>query len=91
MAHKKGGGSSSNGRDSNPQHPGVKAYGGQWVGAGAIILRQRGTRFRPGRYARIARDDTIFATAAGLVRFAIGNRIHIDPLPETHARPAGTI
>ncbi len=82
MAHKKGGGSSRNGRDSNPQYLGVKAYGGQWVGAGTIILRQRGTRFLPGKHARIARDDTIFATSEGRVRFAIGNRVHVDPLVE---------
>jgi large subunit ribosomal protein L27 len=69
MAHKKGLGSSRNGRDSNAQYLGVKVFAGQRVGGGEIIVRQRGTRFRPGPGAGIGRDHTIFATRAGLVEF----------------------
>ena len=65
MAHKKGLGSSRNGRDSNPKMLGVKIFAGQQVGGGEIIVRQRGTRFRPGDGAGIGRDHTIFATRAG--------------------------
>ncbi|MBC7784561.1 MAG: 50S ribosomal protein L27 [Burkholderiales bacterium] len=76
MAHKKGGGSSKNGRDSNPQYLGVKAYGGQIVPAGSIILRQRGTKFVPGFNAGIGKDDTIFALIEGKVEFQ-GRKIHV--------------
>ena len=69
MAHKKGLGSSRNGRDSNAQRLGVKVFGGQPVKAGAIIVRQRGTRFRPGPGTDIGRDDTIFAVREGTVDF----------------------
>ena len=69
MAHKKGIGSSRNGRDSNPKMLGVKAFAGQQVTAGSIIVRQRGTRFRPGNGAGIGRDDTIFALRDGVVEF----------------------
>ncbi len=69
MAHKKGQGSTNNGRDSNPQYLGVKRYGGQVVTAGTIIVRQRGTKFFPGKNTKIAGDDTIFATADGTVQF----------------------
>jgi large subunit ribosomal protein L27 len=69
MAHKKGLGSSKNGRDSNAQRLGVKVFGGQQVKAGMIIVRQRGTRFRPGPGVGIGRDDTIFATREGVVEF----------------------
>ena len=69
MAHKKGLGSSKNGRDSNAQRLGVKVFGGQPVKAGAIIVRQRGTRFRPGPGAGIGDDDTIFAKREGVVSF----------------------
>jgi large subunit ribosomal protein L27 len=69
MAHKKGLGSSKNGRDSNAQRLGVKIFGGQPVKAGAIIVRQRGTRFRPGPGAGIGGDDTIFAKRDGMVEF----------------------
>ena len=65
MAHKKGLGSSRNGRDSNPKYLGVKVFAGQKVGGGEIIVRQRGTRFRPGDGAGLGRDHTIFATRAG--------------------------
>ncbi|HXI20678.1 MAG TPA: 50S ribosomal protein L27 [Gemmatimonadales bacterium] len=69
MAHKKGVGSSRNGRDSNPQYLGVKRYGGERVIAGNIIVRQRGTRFHPGTNVGRGRDDTLFALVDGVVRF----------------------
>jgi large subunit ribosomal protein L27 len=69
MAHKKGLGSSRNGRDSNPQMLGVKLFAGQDVTAGMILVRQRGTRFRPGDGTGIGKDDTIFAKRAGVVAF----------------------
>ena len=69
MAHKKGLGSSRNGRDSNAKRLGVKIFDGQAVSAGMILVRQRGTRFRPGAGAGIGRDDTIFATQDGTVQF----------------------
>ena len=69
MAHKKGLGSSRNGRDSNPKMLGVKVFAGQQVRAGSIIVRQRGTRFRPGPGAGLGRDDTIFALRDGRVEF----------------------
>lgn len=69
MAHKKGGGSSRNGRDSNPQMLGVKRSGGQKVKTGEIIIRQRGTHFHPGLGVGIGKDDTIFATMDGKVLF----------------------
>ena len=69
MAHKKGLGSSRNGRDSNPKMLGVKVFDGQGITAGTIIVRQRGTRFRPGPGTGIGRDDTIFAKRDGTVQF----------------------
>jgi len=69
MAHKKGGGSSRNGRDSNSQRLGVKRYGGEKVTAGSIIVRQRGTRFRAGTNVGIGSDDTLFALTDGVVQF----------------------
>ncbi len=69
MAHKKGGGSSRNGRDSESKRLGVKAFGGQDVTAGSIIVRQRGTRIHPGKNVGKGSDDTLFATQAGLVKF----------------------
>jgi large subunit ribosomal protein L27 len=69
VAHKKGLGSSRNGRDSNPKMLGVKVFAGQQVTAGSIIVRQRGTKFRPGSGAGIGRDDTIFALRDGTVEF----------------------
>ncbi len=74
MAHKKGLGSSRNGRDSNAKRLGVKVFAGQTVTGGEIIVRQRGTRFKPGEGVGIGRDDTIYARAAGTVRFAAGRR-----------------
>ncbi|HEV8358146.1 MAG TPA: 50S ribosomal protein L27 [Gemmatimonadales bacterium] len=69
MAHKKGVGSSKNGRTSNPQFLGVKKYGGEQVVAGNIIVRQRGTKFHPGKNVRRANDDTLFAVVDGRVAF----------------------
>ncbi len=69
MAHKKGVGSSRNGRDSNAQRLGVKRFGGELVNAGSIIVRQRGTRFEPGSNVGIGGDDTLFAKATGVVQF----------------------
>ena len=74
MAHKKGVGSSRNGRDSNPKRLGVKRYGGEWVSAGSIIVRQRGTHFHPGRNVGRGRDDTLFAKADGVVTFETHHR-----------------
>ena len=69
FAHKKGQGSSSNGRDSNPQYLGVKRSDGQMVTAGTIIVRQRGTKYHPGRNVGIGKDDTLFALSSGKVSF----------------------
>ncbi len=69
MAHKKGVGSSRNGRDSNAKHLGVKRYGGQAVNGGTIIVRQRGTRFKPGLNCGLGKDDTLYALIDGTVRF----------------------
>jgi len=69
MAHKKAGGSTRNGRDSNPKFLGVKRYGGESVQAGNILVRQRGTKFRPGDNVGVGRDHTLFATADGTVKF----------------------
>jgi large subunit ribosomal protein L27 len=69
MAHKKGVGSSRNGRDSNAQRLGVKRFGGQWVSGGSIIVRQRGTRFKPGLNVGIGKDDSLFAKVSGVVQF----------------------
>ncbi len=69
MAHKKGGGSTRNGRDSNSQRLGVKSYGGERVSAGSIIIRQRGTRFKPGWNVGKGKDDTLFALKDGVVKF----------------------
>ena len=76
MAHKKGQGSTRNGRDSNAQYLGVKVFGGQTIGVGGIIVRQRGTKFRPGRGVGRGRDDTLFALAEGKVRFQ-GRKVHV--------------
>lgn len=70
MAHKKGVGSSRNGRDSNAQRLGTKAFGGQFVTGGSIIVRQRGTKFHPGLNVGIGKDDTLFAKVDGVVQFA---------------------
>jgi large subunit ribosomal protein L27 len=72
MAHKKAGGSTRNGRTSNPKYLGIKRYGGQLVTAGTIIVRQRGTKFHPGCFVGRGGDDTLFAKATGLVCFSKG-------------------
>jgi large subunit ribosomal protein L27 len=79
MAHKKGGGSSKNGRDSNPQYRGVKAYGGQVVSAGSIIVRQRGTQFHAGFNVGQGTDYTLFALTDGKVEFQ-GKKVHVREL-----------
>ena len=87
MAHKKGVGSSRNGRDSNPKYLGVKIYGGQAIDAGNIIVRQRGTTFFPGLGVGMGTDHTIFATAEGKVTFKKGlkGRTFISVLPTAEA------
>ena len=84
MAHKKGVGSSRNGRDSNSQRLGVKRFGGQLVTGGSILVRQRGTKFKPGINVGIGRDDTLFAKIPGIVLFedkgATGRFISIQPV-----------
>lgn len=77
MAHKKGQGSSRNGRDSNPQYLGVKRYGGQKVRAGSIIVRQHGTKFRPGRHVGCGNDYTLYALVDGTVEFGTGRKVHV--------------
>ena len=81
MAHKKGGGSTRNGRDSNPQFRGIKRYGGQLVSAGTIIVRQCGTVFHPGRHVGQGKDFTLFALVDGTVKFQSNRKVHIDPQP----------
>ncbi|ACU53720.1 ribosomal protein L27 [Acidimicrobium ferrooxidans DSM 10331] len=86
MSKTKGGGSTKNGRDSNAQRLGVKAFGGETVKAGSIIVRQRGTRFFPGHNVGRGRDDTLFALAAGQVRFGVrrGRRVvDVEPAGES--------
>ncbi len=72
MAHKKGQGSSRNGRDSNPQFLGVKAFGGEKVSAGSILVRQKGTNFHPGKNVKLAGDHSLFSTIDGFVKFGRG-------------------
>jgi large subunit ribosomal protein L27 len=83
MAHKKGQGSSRNGRDSNPQYLGVKRFGGERVSGGSILVRQRGTKFFPGTNVGRGKDDTLFAKVPGVVRFQDrgrqGKLIHVVP------------
>ena len=84
MAHKKGVGSSRNGRDSNPQYLGVKRFGGEQVSAGSILVRQRGTKFHPGQNVGKGKDDTLFALIEGVVSFErIGrDRKQVSVLPQ---------
>lgn len=76
MATKKAGGSSRNGRDSNPKMLGVKAYGGQLISAGSIIVRQRGTQFHPSTNVGIGKDHTLFAKTDGYVEFSVGGKFN---------------
>jgi large subunit ribosomal protein L27 len=78
MAHKKGQGSSKNGRDSHAQRLGVKVFGGQAVRAGGIIVRQRGTHFHPGRNVKLGRDYTLFSLVEGTVKFELGSKRRIS-------------
>jgi len=85
MAHKKAGGSSRNGRDSESKRLGVKRYGGQFVAAGNILVRQRGTQFHPGEYVGIGKDHTLFALVDGTVKFQVKgprNRRTITVIPK---------
>lgn len=79
MAHKKGQGSSRNGRDSQSQRLGIKAHGGVRVTSGSIIVRQHGTRFRPGANTSMGRDYTIFAVADGVVSFTKSRKVNVTP------------
>ena len=85
MAQKKGGGSTRNGRDSQPKMLGVKAYGGETVSAGSIIVRQRGTRFHPGRNVGVGRDHTLFALVDGTVSFAVKGALNRQTVSVTPA------
>lgn len=91
MAHKKAGGSSRNGRDSNSQRLGVKRFGGQFVTGGSILVRQRGTRFKPGHNVGLGRDDSLFALIDGVVKFQdrgrMGKFISVLPGSASPARP----
>ncbi|PIO47876.1 MAG: 50S ribosomal protein L27 [[Chlorobium] sp. 445] len=84
MAHKKGAGSTKNGRDSNPKYLGIKAFGGELVSAGSIIVRQRGTIYKPGKYVGVGKDHTIYALKDGKVTFKRGKNdrvfVSIDPI-----------
>jgi large subunit ribosomal protein L27 len=88
MAHKKGGGSSTNGRDSHGQRLGIKRFGGQLVTGGSILIRQRGTRYKAGRNVGRAKDDSLFAMITGVVRFEdkgqTGRFISVLPLEEAN-------
>ena len=87
MAHKKAGGSSRNGRDSESKRLGIKAYGGELVNAGSIIVRQRGTQYHAGRNVGMGKDHTLFATATGHVKFGVAGpkskaTVSIEPAPQ---------
>jgi large subunit ribosomal protein L27 len=84
MAHKKGQGSTRNGRDSNPQYLGIKAYAGQVVTTGSIIVRQNGTKFKPGKNVGLARNDSLFALADGKVKFA-NYKVSVEPAAKVSA------
>lgn len=90
MAHKKAGGSTRNGRDSNPKYLGVKRFGGQTINAGTIIVRQRGTKFHPGVNVGMGRDHTLFALVDGKVKFVTKGAMNrkfvcIEPLTDSDA------
>jgi len=87
MAQKKGGGSTRNGRDSQPKMLGVKAYGGETIPAGSIIVRQRGTKFHPGANVGIGKDHTLYALIDGTVKFSVKGELRrstvsVEPLPQ---------
>lgn len=86
MAHKKGQGSTKNGRDSNPQYLGIKLYGGEAAKAGSIIVRQRGTVFHPGFMVEKGRDDTLFSLIEGTVVFQ-GRKVSVSPADPKAPRP----
>jgi large subunit ribosomal protein L27 len=81
MAHKKGQGSSRNGRDSNAQHRGLKTFGGEPVETGHVLVRQLGTLFKPGRNVGMGKDYTLYALASGIVKFQANRKVHVDPAP----------
>ncbi len=85
MAHKKGQGASRNGRDSNPQFRGIKAYDGERVKPGSIILRQCGTKFTPGRNVKMAKDCSLFALVDGIVQYQSNKRVHVNAAAESAA------
>jgi large subunit ribosomal protein L27 len=80
MAHKKGQGSCRNGRDSNPKSRGIKKYAGERVLSGNILVRQLGTRFKPGHGVRVGNDYTLYAVRDGVVRFQSNRSVHVDPV-----------
>jgi large subunit ribosomal protein L27 len=93
MAHKKAGGSTRNGRDSNPKYLGIKRYGGQMVLAGEILIRQRGTKFHPGQYVGIGKDHTLYALRPGRVKFGQKGRLNkpivsIEPIKDNEEAAA---
>lgn len=87
MAHKKGQGSTRNGRDSNPQYRGIKLYGGEVAKPGSIIVRQVGTPFQAGFNVQEGSDNTLFSVALGRVVYR-GRKVHVDPLDENAPRPS---
>ncbi|MBL8763367.1 MAG: 50S ribosomal protein L27 [Phycisphaerae bacterium] len=87
MAHKKGQGSTKNGRDSNPQFRGIKLYGGEVAQPGSIIVRQVGTPFKPGFMVRRGKDDTLFSVGHGKVLYH-GNKVHVEPIDPKTPRPS---
>jgi len=87
MAHKKGQGATRNGRDSNAQHRGLKAYGGQRVKPGEILVRQCGTRFVPSFNVGVGKDYTLYSLIDGTVQFDSRRRVRVEPLPESAADP----
>lgn len=86
MAHKKGQGSTRNGRDSNAQYRGVKKYAGERVISGHILIRQLGSRFKPGKNVRMGRDYTLYAVAEGTVEFQSNRRVHVRPIEDAATR-----
>jgi large subunit ribosomal protein L27 len=86
MAHKKGQGSTKNGRDSNPKYLGVKLYGGERAKAGSILVRQNGTKWQPGFMVGRGKDDTLFALCEGSVIWR-GRKVHVDPSGDAVAKP----